>query len=171
MIARGIAAIDITAELKKLGLERVVTVPDTHQRSLHTEIAGDPYFSLTVASTEDEAVGICAGLWWGGVEPLMVIQHAGVFASVNTLRGIGVDMAIPITMLVGLYNRDPSLPPEAASGSMASTNRLLRPLLQTLGIESDLMEGPDDIEAIARSYRRAHEQLRPAVALVGAETL
>ena len=85
MVAEGIPAGTIAAELKRLGLTWVVTVPDTHQRSLLAALGGDSEFRLTTAATEDEAVGICAGLWWSGIEPLLLIQHAGVFASVNTL--------------------------------------------------------------------------------------
>jgi sulfopyruvate decarboxylase TPP-binding subunit len=146
----------------------VVTVPDTHQRSLLGELRRDSAFRLTTAATEDEAVGICAGLWWSGVELLLLIQHAGVFASVNTLRGIGIDMGIPITMLVGLYGRDPAVAPEDSRGSM---NRLVMPVLDALGIEHELMEGPADIGAIERMVNVTREAMRPAVVLVGAETL
>lgn len=168
MAAEGIEAAQIVEELDRLGLHWIVTVPDTHQRTLLAALEGDPRFRLTTAATEDEAVGICAGLWWGGVEPLLLIQHAGVFASVNTLRGIGVDMGIPITMLVGLYGRDPEVAPEDSKGSM---NRLVIPVLDSLNIPHELMEGPDDLPALARMYELAQQRSKPAVALVGAETL
>ena len=56
-------------------------------------------------------------------------------------------MGIPITMLVGLYGRDPAVAPEDSRGSM---NRLVMPVLDALGIEHELMEGPADIGAIER---------------------
>ncbi|HEX5939642.1 MAG TPA: hypothetical protein VFZ12_04720, partial [Dehalococcoidia bacterium] len=112
MTAVGIPAGRIVEELARLGLCTVVTVPDTHQRTVLSALAGDERFRIITAATEDECLGICAGLWWGGIDPLLLIQHAGVFASVNALRGIGLDMGIPLTMLVGLYGRDPAVRPE-----------------------------------------------------------
>lgn len=168
MTATGIPAGRIIDELLALGLSWVVTVPDTHQRTLLAAIEKDERFRLITAATEDEAVGICAGLWWGGVDALLLIQHAGVFASVNTLRGIGLDMNIPITMLVGLYARDPNVAPEDSKGSM---NRLVIPLLTALDIPHELMEGPDDLPALRRMHQRARTESKPAVALVGAETV
>jgi sulfopyruvate decarboxylase TPP-binding subunit len=165
--ARGIAAGQIASELKRLGLTYVITVPDTHQRTLLAYIANDPDFRLVTAATEDEAVSICAGLWWGGKTPLLLIQHAGVFASVNTLRGIGIDMGIPLPMLVGLYGRDPTVSPEDSKGSM---NRLVGPILDALGIPHLLLEGPDDLGMIEEVQKLALASSRPAVALVGAET-
>lgn len=168
MAALGIAAEDMVQELDRVGLRTIVTVPDTHQRTLLAALAEDSRFRVVTAATEDEGVGICAGLWWGGVEPLLLIQHAGVFASVNTLRGIGLDMGIPLTMLVGLYGRDPTVAPEDSTGSM---NRMVLPLLERLGIAYELMEGPDDLPAIARMRSRAQSDGHPAAAVVGAETL
>jgi sulfopyruvate decarboxylase TPP-binding subunit len=168
MTAMGVPASVFITELDQLGLHAVVTVPDTHQRTLLAALAGDDRFRVITATTEDEGVGICAGLWWGGVDPLLLIQHAGVFASVNTLRGIGLDMSIPITMLVGLYGRDPAIAPEDSRGSM---NRLVLPLLERLGVAYELIDGPDDLGALGRMKSRAASEGRPAAAVVGAETL
>lgn len=167
MTALGIPAGLLVEELHRLRLHTIVTVPDTHQRTLLAALAGDERFRIVTAATEDEGIGICAGLWWGGVDPLLLIQHAGVFASVNTMRGIGLDMGIPLTMLVGLYGRDPSVTPEDSKGSM---NRMVLPLLSHLGIAYELMEGPDDIGAMGRVRSRAEADGRPTAAVVGAET-
>jgi sulfopyruvate decarboxylase subunit alpha len=168
MTALGIPSADLVEELDRLGLRTIVTVPDTHQRTLLSALAADSRFRVVTATTEDEGVGICAGLWWGGIDPLLLIQHAGVFASVNTLRGIGLDMGIPLTMLVGLYGRDPEVAPEDSRGSM---NRMVLPLLTRLGIPHELMESLADIGAIERMQKRALADGRPAAAIVGAETL
>jgi hypothetical protein len=45
------------------------------------------------------------------------------------------------------------------------------PVLETLGIEHALMEGPGDISAIERMVKVAHEAMKPAAVVVGAETL
>lgn len=168
MTARGIRASLFVEELDRLRLNTIVTVPDTHQRTLLAALGRDQRFRVVTAATEDEGVGICAGLWWGGVDPLLLIQHAGVFASVNTLRGIGLDMGIPITMLVGLYGRDPAVAPEDSRGSM---NRMVLPLLEHLGIQHELIETANDLPALERIKAQAQVDARPAAAIVGAETI
>ena len=53
-------------EITGLGVTHVVTVPDTHQRTLLELLAEDSRLSLLTVSTEDEAIGVNAGLWIGG---------------------------------------------------------------------------------------------------------
>lgn len=158
---------DLVAELKRLGLRRVVTVPDTHQQSLLRALAADAAFQLVTACSEDEAIGICGGLYWGGEEGALIIQHAGLHACVNTLRGIGVDMGVPILMLVGLYTREVDKPPAQSRSSMV---RLAEPLLRTLGLPFAALEGPEELGVVARMHAEAWAQQRPAAVLVGHAT-
>src|SRR4051812_22002213 len=95
-------------EIKRLGITHVVTVPDTHQRTLLDLLYGDPALRTLTVSTEDEAFGINAGLYMGGAVPMVVLQQVGLFASVNTLRGIALDMGVPTFILAGLFGRDVS---------------------------------------------------------------
>src|SRR5688572_13790504 len=62
-------------EISGLGVTHILTVPDTHQKSLLATLSVDPAFSYHVLSTEDEALCVNAGLWMGGKEPLVVIQN------------------------------------------------------------------------------------------------
>jgi hypothetical protein len=48
------------------GVDTVVCVPDSQQRSLLEALAADPRFRLLTAATEDEAVGIASGFYFGG---------------------------------------------------------------------------------------------------------
>ena len=60
---------------------------------------------LTVC-TEDEAIAINAGLWVGGQRPMLSIQHVGLLAALNNVKGISMDARIPTCMLVGYFGRD-----------------------------------------------------------------
>ena len=75
-------------QIVDLGVTHVVTVPDTHQRTLLTGLYNEPRLKVITVSTEDEAICINAGLWMGGQEPILLIQNLGVFAAMNALRGI-----------------------------------------------------------------------------------
>ena len=90
-------------EISGLGVTHILTVPDTHQKSLLATLSVDPAFSYHVLATEDEALCVNAGLWMGGKEPLVVIQNVGLFAAMNALRGVAMDLKVPTCMMVGQY--------------------------------------------------------------------
>src|SRR5690606_12906356 len=96
----------------------VLTVPDTHQRSVLRLLADDPDVRLLTCSTEDEANAIAAGLYMGHEPAILLIQHAGLYASVNTIRGVAIDGRVPVFYLVGLLGRRPGEDPSESKSSM-----------------------------------------------------
>ena len=56
--------------------------------------------------TEDEAMGINAGLYMTGHRPMLLIQNNGLYACVNTLKAIALDAQVPTFMLIGQFGRD-----------------------------------------------------------------
>ena len=149
------------------GVTDIVAVPDTHQRSLIAEIerAGEP--RLVQTATEDEAVALAAGLVVGGARPLIQIQHAGLFACVNHLRGIADDGRVPLVFLIGLLGRDARLTPAEHGGSMV---RLAEPLLDTFAVPRFLLDGPGDLGHIGDAYALAEDRRGPVALLVGEAT-
>src|ERR1044072_6913744 len=119
------------AEIKALGVTHVLSVTDTHQKKLFSHLNEHTSLRLLTLSTEDEAICANAGLWMGGAEPLVVIQNVGLFAGMNALRGVGLDMKVPTCMLVGQYGRDVNVP---VPDNAASAVRLIEPVLQTLDV-------------------------------------
>ena len=162
-----IPADQLLATIRAAGVEFVVAVPDTHQRTLIEAIASDPALQVIRAATEDEGVAICAGLIVAGRRPLLQIQHAGLYACVNNLRGVGLDGAFPIVMLVGLLGRDPARPPRENFGSMV---RLAEPLLEALTIPSHLLETADDLPRLPQAYAQAEARGGPVAVLLGEES-
>ena len=167
-VARGVEADAILAEIDRLGITHVICVPDTFQRTIIARWAERDVPRLLRVCTEDEGVGINAGLYMGGENPMMCIQNNGIFASINTLKAIALDAKVPTFMMVGQFQRDVTKPIEE---NRSRAVRMLEPTLATWGIPYWRIEGPDDIGAIEQAYRRAHEDLGPAVAIVGAPTL
>lgn len=145
----------------------VLTVPDTHQRSVLRLLTDDPDIRLLTCSTEDEANAIAAGLSIGGEPVLMLIQHAGLYASVNTLRGVAMDGRVPSFYLIGLLGRQPG---QELSDSRSSMVRYAEPLLETFGVPYARLENADDLPRIAEYYRLSREQMGPTAVLVGLET-
>ena len=96
-----------------------------------------------------------------------MIQHAGLYACVNHLRGVGLDMNMPLFMMIGLLGRDVDKTPRDNPGSMV---RLAEPLLDTLGIPHYLVDGPDDVHLIHEAFTESRRREQPVAALIGALT-
>ena len=114
-----------------------------------------------------EANGVAAGLWMTGEPVIVMIQHAGLYASVNTLRGISMDGRIPIFYMIGLLSREPDKDPLESKHSMV---RYAEPLLDLFGVPHARLEGPDDVKHIPAYYRMSRERRGPAAVLVGLPT-
>ena len=97
----------------------MLIVPDTHQKTLLASLTQDANLQMLTFSTEDEAICVNAGLWIGGAEPLVIIQNVGLFAAMNALRGVAMDMKVPTCMIVGQFGRDVSKPVEENAPSAA----------------------------------------------------
>ena len=145
----------------------IISVPDTHQKTVLAALDKERDVRVLTCSTEDEANGVAAGLWMTGEPVIVMIQHAGLYASVNTLRGIAIDGRVPIFYMIGLLSREPDKDPRASRHSMV---RYAEPLLDLFGVPHARLEGPDDVKRIPEYYRLSRERRGPAAVLVGLAT-
>ena len=146
----------------------VLSVPDTHQRTVLAALDKEQAIRVLTCATEDEAATVAAGLYIGAEPCVLMIQHAGLYASVNTLRGVAMDGRVPIFYMIGLLSRERDRQPQESRHSMV---RFCEPLLDTFGVPHARLEGPDDVHLIPEYYRRAQERRGPAAVLVGLETI
>ena len=146
----------------------VLSVPDTHQRTVLAALDKEQAIRVLTCATEDEAATVAAGLYIGREPCVLMIQHAGLYASVNTLRGVAMDGRVPILYMIGLLSRERDRAPRESRHSMV---RFCEPLLDTFGVPHAQLEGPDDVHLIPEYYRRAQERRGPAAVLVGLETI
>ena len=122
---------------------------------------------LLTACTEDEAIAINAGLWVAGQRPIVSIQHVGLLAALNNVKGIAMDARIPTCMLVGYFGRDVT---RAARDSTSRAVRLIEPTLDTWGVAYFPIERPEELPAVGNAYRHSVEHNGPSVVLIGAPT-
>jgi sulfopyruvate decarboxylase TPP-binding subunit len=146
----------------------ILSVPDTHQRTVLAALDKEAALRVLTCSTEDEANAVAAGLWIAGETCALMIQHAGLYASVNTLRGVAIDGRVPIFYMIGLLSREKERDPRESRHSMV---RYCEPLLDTFGVPHARLEGPDDLPRIPEYFRLSRERRGPAAVLVGLETM
>jgi sulfopyruvate decarboxylase TPP-binding subunit len=166
-VATPVAAAAVLQAIAGLGATHVVTVPDTHQKTVMTAL-DESSIPMVRATTEDDVLAICAGLWMSGAKPVALIQQLGIFASVNALRAFTHDQGVPLAILAGLYGRNVDVAPEDDG---ASAVRLCIPLLDALEIDWALVETDEEAGEIGPGLAHAFEDLCTSVVLLGAPTV
>lgn len=153
--------------IRDLGATHVLCVPDTNLRTAIATLQADYGDAFILACTEDEAVGINAGLYMAGHRPVMVIQNNGLFAMVNTLKAISLDAQVPNFMVIGQYGRDVHVPAEA---NRLRAVRLLEPTLATWGVPFVRIDSTQDVPRMRAVWDASHAARGPAAAIIGAPT-
>jgi sulfopyruvate decarboxylase TPP-binding subunit len=155
----------IIAAIKASGVEYVLSVPDiTTSEGLLRPIASDPQLRLVRVCKEDECIAIASGLAYTGKRALILIQHTGFLDSINAIRGVAVEFAQPICLMIGLLEREPDRPPQQSARFGV---RITEPMLDVLGIERHLIESESGVGLIAPSIDRAYRSSRPVALLIG----
>ena len=156
---------NIIREIVASGVEFVVSVPDiTTSEGLLRQLAQMPKPRLIRVCKEDEGVGICAGLAYTGKRSLLLIQQTGLLDSINAIRGVAVEYALPICMMVGLLEKEPGVPPLQ---SKRYGVRIVEPILDAMGIPYHEIEEDADVGKIRPAIDAAYAGSRPVVMLIG----
>ena len=155
----------IIAAIKESGVEFILSVPDiVTSGGLLRPIARDPQFRLVRVCKEDECIGIASGLHYCGKRALSLIQHTGFLNSINAIRGVAVEYAQPICMMIGLLQHDPG---KAPRNSPRYGVRIVEPILDAMGIAHHLISEDADVAAIRPAIEHAYAVSAPLALLIG----
>src|SRR5712671_4121643 len=161
----GLSGQSIIQEINSSGIEFVISVPDiTTSEGLLRPLAKGAGPRLIRICKEDEGVAICAGLSYSGKRGLLLIQQTGLLDSINAIRGVAVEYALPICMMVGLLEKEPGIPPKQ---SKRYGVRIVEPILDAMGIAYHEIEEEADVAKIRPAIDDAYAQSRPVVLLIG----
>jgi sulfopyruvate decarboxylase subunit alpha len=96
-------AAGVCAGLHAAGSRHVIYVPD-NPLSHVIRILHDAYRDVraTIATREEEAFGIAAGLYLGGARPTVMLQSSGLGNSLNALTSLLVPYQIPALIVVSM---------------------------------------------------------------------
>jgi sulfopyruvate decarboxylase alpha subunit len=144
--------------LKRHAVRLVTYVPDNVLRPLIEGAHADPYFAAFAATREEEALGIVAGAWMGGMRAILLMQTSGFATLANVIASLAVPFQIPVLMLVsergtlGEFNLGQAL--------VAKT---MRPVLDAIAVEHHTLTRLDEVEFVLdRSIRQAVATRAPA---------
>ncbi len=143
---------EITRDVLRQHDVRLVTyVPDNVLRPLIALLESDPFFTCFATTREEEALGIVAGAWMGGLHGIVLMQTSGFATLPNVIASLVVPFQIPVLLMVsergtlGEFNIGQAL--------VAKT---MRPVLNALAVEHHTLTRLDEVGFILdRSIRQA----------------
>lgn len=151
----------VLAALKRNDVKLVTYVPDRVLTPLIAKIHADPFFTAFATTREEEAIGIIAGAWMGGMRGTLLMQTSGFATLANVLASLVVPSQIPAIMFV------------SERGTLGEFNlgqalvcRTMRPVLDSLAMEHRTITRLDELDFIVdRSIKQAVATQAP-VALI-----
>jgi sulfopyruvate decarboxylase TPP-binding subunit len=155
----------IIREIKSSHIDFVISVPDiVTSEGILRPLAREQAPRLVRVCREDECVGIAAGLAFCNKRALVLIQHTGLLNSINAIRAVAVEYALPICMMVGLLGKEPGTAPKQ---SKKYSVRIVETILDAMGIMHYLIEDDADIGKIQPAIDAAYASSRPVVLMLG----
>jgi sulfopyruvate decarboxylase subunit alpha len=93
----------VCAGIHAAGIRDVIYVPDNPlSHVLHAFEEGFRDVRLVLATREEEAFGIAAGLYLGGRLPTVMLQSSGIGNSLNALTSLLLPYQIPVLIVVSM---------------------------------------------------------------------
>ena len=129
----------VCAGLRAIGSRHVVYVPD-NPLSHVLRILADGYSEIrtTVATREEEAFGIAAGLYLGGARPAVMLQSSGLGNSLNALTSLLLPYKIPALVIISMRG-------DAGEWNEAQVpmGRAVRAICDAIGVSHVTAETPE----------------------------
>src|SRR5215210_7022500 len=117
--------------LHAAGSRHVIYVPD-NPLSHVLRVLGSTYpdVQTTVATREEEAFGIAAGMYLGGARPTVMLQSSGLGNSLNAITSLLVPYGIPVLMIVSMRGDEGEW-----NTAQMPMGRAVRHILHAIGVE------------------------------------
>lgn len=148
--------------LKANDVRLVTYIPDNVLAPLIAVLHADAWFKVICPAREEEAAGIVAGAYMGGLRGITLMQTSGFATLPNVLASLVVPYRIPLLMVVS--ERGTLGDHQLGQAIVCST---MRPVLRTLGIEHFTIERLEDLEFVADGMiRQAYATQAPAAIIL-----
>ena len=153
----------VVDELRANGVTHVIWLVDTESRFMYDALTADPDLTVVPICREGEAMGVALGLQIGGKKPIVVIQNTGFFESGDSIRGLVLDLEMPLVMMVGYrgFHRGQPITDSAAT--------FTEPVLKAWGLPYQLVETDQDVPRISAAFEEAQAQGHAVCVLIGRE--
>ena len=151
----------VVASLRQNDVRLVTYVPDRVLTPLIAKLHADRFFTCFATAREEEAIGILAGAWMGGMRGTLLMQTSGFATLANVLASLIVPSQIPAILFV------------SERGTLGEFNlgqalvcRTMRPVLDSLAMEHRTITRLDELEFIADHSIKQAVATQAPVALI-----
>jgi len=139
-------AAGVCAGLHAAGSRHVVYVPDNPLSHVLRVLREDfPDVRTTLATREEEAFGIAAGLYLGGAKPTVMLQSSGLGNSLNALTSLLVPYKIPALIVISMRGDTGEW-----NDAQVPMGRAVRPICDAIGIPHVTLDAGDAAESTIR---------------------
>ena len=156
-------AATVLDELRKCGVTHIVWLPDSETGYMYQAMV-DSELTLVPVCREGESIAVAAGLVMGGKRPVVLIQSTGFYESGDSIRGLALDLHLPLLFMIGYRGYQGQGRPPVDSAA-----RFLEPILDTWGIPHYTVESDATCHYISEAYEQAIAASHPAAVLMGKE--
>src|SRR5712692_4485901 len=142
-------AATVLDELRRCGVTHVVWLPDSETGYMYNAML-ESELTLVPVCREGESIAVAAGLIMGGKRPVVLIQSTGFYESGDSVRGLALDLHLPLLLMIGYRGYQGQGRPPVDSAA-----RFLEPILDTWGIPHYTVESDGTCHHISEAYRQA----------------
>jgi len=157
-------AATVLDELYRCGVTHVVWLPDSETGYMYEAICDSTFLTLVPVCREGESIAIAAGLFMGGKRPVVLIQSTGFFESGDSVRGLALDLKLPLLLMIGYRGYRGEGQPLVDSAA-----RFLEPILDAWGIPHFVVESDRTCSRISEAHQQAAASSHPVAILMGQE--
>lgn len=156
-------AATVLDELGRCGVTHVVWLPDSETGYMYEAMLASQ-LTLVPVCREGESMAVAAGLIMGGKRPVILIQSTGFYESGDSVRGLCLDLHLPLLLMIGYRGYAGQGRPPSDSAA-----RFLEPILDTWGIPHYMVESDATCHHISEAHRQAQATSHPVAVLMGKE--
>ena len=153
----------VCAGVHGAGSRHVVYVPDNPLSHVLREFRDVyPDITTTLATREEEAVGVAAGLYLGGLQPTVMFQSSGLGNSINALTSLLVPYQMPMLVLISMRG-------DAGEWNAAQVpmGRAVERICHAIGLQTTTVASAEDVaDTVALVGKTAFMTRLPGVCLL-----
>jgi sulfopyruvate decarboxylase subunit alpha len=150
----------IADELASCGVKLVASLPDNWVMDVINTIARDDRFVHVPVNREESAIGLCSGAYMGAMGSAALMGASGFMTVVYAITKINYTYEIPLFLMATLRGQAGDRHKHHISNGL-----YLLPVLDALNMPYQIIDKPDDIGLISRSYQHTRTYARPMVVL------
>jgi phosphonopyruvate decarboxylase len=145
--------------LEQCGYDFFTGVPCSLFAGVTRILDADPRYGYVGAVREDSALGIAAGAYLGGRQPVVFMQNSGLGVSVNALVSLNQIYDLPALVIVSWRGHGADAPEHVVMGA------IMEDFLRLLRIPNRVL-APDAVESDLAALTATMNETRKPVALV-----